>query len=310
MRQQGTEIGAATVLQRARRTRPRKGATQRSSSGRTKPTRPSRKTRSQKSTAPVQSLKKRASLLIEREQQEHASLPNSYGVTRLVVLPVNPTLIHAYWEVTAKDLQTGIERLGTPRKHLQSVLRFYTTPSSRLRAMSAPQEPFDVEIDLKTRNWYVHKLSPGSCYLVELGLKSRSGQFVPLVAGVLVQTPPSEPSQEEGHLYMRVSASGATKELISLSSNKEQHPPVALPTHQGQIAHQQPWETLNQQLSHATISLSLKNNVSVPSFDTHIESIVSSKDLTAPSTDTSGIDLTKETEEAFVAGISSGHKNV
>jgi len=43
---------------------------------------------------------------------EPGDLPDSYGETRVVLLPVEPYLVHVYWEVTFLELKKAKHRLG------------------------------------------------------------------------------------------------------------------------------------------------------------------------------------------------------
>src|SRR2546427_414176 len=69
-------------------------------------------------------------------------LPAVYGKSRLVLLAVNPYLIHAYWEIAREDLGKAKELAADA----QEVLRFYKR--SELASEDAPSDCFDVEIDL------------------------------------------------------------------------------------------------------------------------------------------------------------------
>ena len=62
-----------------------------------------------------------------------SELPASYGRTRLVVLPIDPFHVHAYWEVTEKDRLAVMKRLdpmGASR--LSWVLRFHDVSSGEV----------------------------------------------------------------------------------------------------------------------------------------------------------------------------------
>jgi Domain of unknown function (DUF4912) len=106
-------------------------------------------------------------------------LPSSYGVNRLVLLPVDPYLVHAYWEIDSPP---------DPREHVTPVLRFYEAV-----APGAEGRPFDVDIDLQQHHSYVPLWSPGKIYQAELGLRADDGSFVPVASSNTVQTPPAEP---------------------------------------------------------------------------------------------------------------------
>ncbi len=101
-------------------------------------------------------------------------LPDSYGPPRVTLMVVDPYLIHAYWDIDITSL---------PRETASAVLRFHV----------ASERSFEVDVDLRTRNWYVNVESPAkSCY-AELGVKTAAGEFRPLASSNQVQTPRAWP---------------------------------------------------------------------------------------------------------------------
>jgi len=125
---------------------------------------------------------------------EEGELPDSYGRTRVVLLAVDPYLVHAYWEVAPDVLRAAYARAGAEAR---SVLRFYEAGGS-----------FDVEVDLRTRNWYVRLWSAGRSYSVDLGLADRGGSFVRLASSNAAETPRSLPVTEVGERFMRPAEPG------------------------------------------------------------------------------------------------------
>jgi len=101
-------------------------------------------------------------------------LPSTYGKNRLVLLPIDPYLIYAYWELADGP---------PPTDGAHPVLRFHETPG----------RPFDIEVDLGAGNWYVHLWSAGKQYQAALGVRSEDGTFVELAQSNTVQTPSSGP---------------------------------------------------------------------------------------------------------------------
>jgi len=129
---------------------------------------------------------------------EEGELPDSYGETRVVLLMVDPYLVHAYWEVSPDTLREAKSRIGDSA---QAVLRFYEASGS-----------FDVDVDLRARNWYVSLWSADKSYRVDLGL--RDGGFVRLARSNVVSTPPALPRVDAGERFMRVGAPGTPAEII------------------------------------------------------------------------------------------------
>jgi hypothetical protein len=114
---------------------------------------------------------------IEPLPLEPGELPASYGRNRLVLLPVDPYLLYAYWELAGD---------APPTAGARPVLRFEETPG----------RPFDVEVDLAAGNWYVHLWSAGKSYRAELGVRSEDGAFVSLAHSNTVQTPIAGPAPQ------------------------------------------------------------------------------------------------------------------
>jgi hypothetical protein len=124
-------------------------------------------------------------------------LPAGYGETRVVLLPVDPYVVHVYWEVSERDaicLKDPAEE-GSPRS--QAVLRFHDVTSAPVGGLRAA-EGFDVEIQVDVRNWYVRLLSPEKAYIVDLG------RFHHIARSNPAGTPRARPCKEEARQVMRV----------------------------------------------------------------------------------------------------------
>jgi len=98
--------------------------------------------------------------------------PERPGVT---LLAVDPYLIHAYWDFDPAQLPPGTTA---------AVLRFYDVASH-----------FDVEIDVRTRSWYVPVWAPARTYYADLGAIA-AGEFIALVRSNTIQTPRAWPVAE------------------------------------------------------------------------------------------------------------------
>jgi hypothetical protein len=115
------------------------------------------------------------------------NLPESYGKTRLVVLAVDPYLIHTYWEIAPPELDLAKRHSGNTK----AVLRFHKRTNQGEYA-----DWFDIDIDLQSRYWYVHLWSAEESYCVDLGLKRSDGTLFRLVPSQLVLMPRSLPAPE------------------------------------------------------------------------------------------------------------------
>ena len=134
---------------------------------------------------------------------ESEELPDMNEETKVVLLPVNPYLVHVYWGIAANDLEeTGrlFRRLG-PRA--QPVLRFYDITHVNFDGTNA-HGWFDVEIDLRAGSWYVHLQSPAKSYCIDLGLRTEGGRFHRLARSNVAETPRAWPSDKVEESYLLV----------------------------------------------------------------------------------------------------------
>jgi len=120
-------------------------------------------------------------------------LPDSVEETKVVLLPVNPHLVHVYWEIAAHDLEEVnriFSRLG-PRA--QPVLRFYETAHADFDGANASRW-FEVEIALGAGSWYVRLESPARFYCIDLGLRTEGSGFRRLARSNVAEIPRVRPS--------------------------------------------------------------------------------------------------------------------
>jgi len=137
---------------------------------------------------------------LEREWEE---LPDNAEETKVVLLPVNPYLVHVYWGIAARDLKELGRIFKQPGPPAQPVLRFYETTQVDFDAAIAPSW-FDVEIDLRAGNWYVHLESPGKSYCIDLGLRTAGGGFRRLARSNVTETPRARPWGKVDERYLLV----------------------------------------------------------------------------------------------------------
>lgn len=138
-----------------------------------------------------------------KPQQESGSGLDPKRKSRVTLLPVDPYLIHAYWEIIDEDLERARSRLGSSGVQAKPVLRFYDITYIRFDGKNA-HSFFDVEIDPAARNWYVHLWSPEKSYCADLGLKTSEQRFLAFVRSNVTHTPPAWPSIREQEPHMRL----------------------------------------------------------------------------------------------------------
>ncbi len=123
--------------------------------------------------------------------------PDLYDKTRVVLLPVDPYLIHVYWDIAKRDLKRVRDQIGKAAQRAQATLRFYDITDIFFDGTNA-HSSFDVDIDLQTGNWYAHLWSPGRSYCVDLG-----GRRI-IARSNGAETPPAYPSEKGAERYMLV----------------------------------------------------------------------------------------------------------
>jgi hypothetical protein len=121
-------------------------------------------------------------------------LHDSYGETRVVLLPVVPYMVHVYWDVASDELEKARDRVDDDRRS-RTVLRFYDVTDIFFDGTNA-HSFFDVYVELESRSRYVHLWSPDKSYFVELGLKTEDDRFFPLVRSNVAHTPSAWPAPQ------------------------------------------------------------------------------------------------------------------
>lgn len=128
-----------------------------------------------------------------------AGLPWRYHVTELVAMPVDPVLVHVYWELLPEAVAKVRVELGSGWAGASQVLRAYdvagipshngdgTLPASRAR------HHFDLDVGGDVGSYYVHLWSAEQTMVFEIGWRSRQGRFVAAARSNRVTTPRNAP---------------------------------------------------------------------------------------------------------------------
>jgi hypothetical protein len=133
----------------------------------------------------------------------NGSLPEGYGGTRIVLMPVDPYLVHVYWELSGSDKRWVKRLVEDEPSPLVAVLRFHDVTAVPVGG-SHGAGSFDVEIKIESCNWYVRLLSPEKSYMVDLGLRGRDGRFHRIALSNRAGTPRAWPCEEAGERLTRV----------------------------------------------------------------------------------------------------------
>jgi len=144
---------------------------------------------------------------------EPGYLPELYGLSRVVLLPVDPYLVHVYWEIDARDIEESRNRLAGKFDRLEPVLRFFDITNVLFDGTNA-RGCFDITIDLHAGKCYVRLLDPGKSYFVDLGIKTESSLFYPIVRSNVAETPRGCLQPEESQRCLFVSRDEASHMAI------------------------------------------------------------------------------------------------
>ncbi|HEY1206170.1 MAG: DUF4912 domain-containing protein [Bryobacteraceae bacterium] len=169
---------------------------------------------------------------------ETGDLPDLGEDSRLVLMPVDPYLMYAYWNVTSTRIEAAkaLFEEGEIEAH---VLRFHDTTGIDFDGVNCGSS-FDVKIHLDARKWYVRLWSPERKYCADIGLRGKDGRLVALVRSNLVETPAAWPHvkvDEAAALVDQGAPEGETaREAEPLFSAQEPEPLAATPEAQLAVA--------------------------------------------------------------------------
>jgi hypothetical protein len=117
-----------------------------------------------------------------RPKQSYDDLPWSYGETELVLMPVDPFQVYAYWDFSPEDWNAVLARKQ------RVVLRVYDVTMIRFDGSNA-HSFFDVPVALEAQNWYVNLWSAEKSLCAELGWMLPDASFQRIVRSNFIQTP-------------------------------------------------------------------------------------------------------------------------
>ncbi len=126
----------------------------------------------------------------QHHKKESHDLPESYGETRVVLLPVSPTKVFAFWDIAAGDAKSSGRQEGQP------VLRFHETDGS---SKESRQKDVSVEMPIKpdAKSSYMNLQQPAKSYQAEIGYKEKEGRFTQAAQSNVAETPRPLPAPEK-----------------------------------------------------------------------------------------------------------------
>jgi len=129
----------------------------------------------------------------KRPKEMPKELPLGYGEDKIVLQTRDPWWIHAYWEVIEKTKEKLRRMWGEDFLKAKRVLRCYDVSHIIFDGKNAHRY-FDIEITESANNWYINTGTPGTSWIVDLGLILPNNQFIPIVRSNVTHTPIPHPS--------------------------------------------------------------------------------------------------------------------
>ena len=108
-------------------------------------------------------------------------IPDTYNITRIVVMVRDPNWIFAYWEVTGERYRELEKIYGENWPRCRIILRVFDRTEGK-------KEYFDIEPGYGTTSWYI-KVSAGKPYQAAIGLLDPDGKFVEIAISNIAETP-------------------------------------------------------------------------------------------------------------------------
>jgi hypothetical protein len=134
--------------------------------------------------------------------EEQFSIPTGYGDDRIVLMVKDPWWLYAYWEIQPSTERSARSQL-LPHEvaGLQSILRVYDVTGIEFPSQSAHRS-FDISLSGLATNWYIHTDAPNRSFIVDIGLLTKSGRFLPLARSNQVTAPRFGPSDVIDEAWM------------------------------------------------------------------------------------------------------------
>ncbi|GAB6042372.1 DUF4912 domain-containing protein [Endothiovibrio diazotrophicus] len=131
-----------------------------------------------------------------------ANFPAPAEMTEVVLLPLSPHRLHAYWHITTGDLALIRGRLGDQAEGAALVLRFHDRAAAR--ADHTPHPAFDIEVEGESGHRYVELWRDSGRYSAQLGLRTRYGLLVEAARSDVAELPRAGRSERAGRRVLRL----------------------------------------------------------------------------------------------------------
>jgi len=129
---------------------------------------------------------------VQKREEKDLNLPKTYDKNKLVLMPVNPYVVFAYWDF---DQRTR-ELMKQKAREGKAVIRLYDVTFIMFNGTNA-HRTFEHRLDeltLGAGNFYFNVPMPRADYISEIGYLDDEGKFVPLLRSNVTRTPAASPS--------------------------------------------------------------------------------------------------------------------
>lgn len=126
--------------------------------------------------------------------EESRSLPQQYGETGVVLLPVTPDKVFAFWEMDAGPAEGDNPSNAAPSQD-QAVLRFHESGGSS-EERGQQETSLELPIEPHAGSRYLHLQHAGSSCQAEIGYTGEEGRFIQTARSDVAETPRPLPTPE------------------------------------------------------------------------------------------------------------------
>ena len=131
----------------------------------------------------------------------HSTLPETYNVTKIVLMVRDPYWAYTYWDIDSNK-QSEIDRLfGQFSSHITPVLRVHDITNVDFNGSNSNLF-WDIDVDLNARSWYVRLNNPGKIFIIDLGLRHADGRFFMIARSNASAAPIDGPSDVVDERWM------------------------------------------------------------------------------------------------------------
>lgn len=132
---------------------------------------------------------------------ESAELPDSYRDNRIVLLARDPYWAHSFWDLAPWKPEDTARNHKLDLAQFNIALRIYDVTDVEFNGVNA-HKWFDLDVNTIKASWYVNVPEDNRCYLAEIGLKNRRGDFYMMARSNVIRVPRASVSNRVDEEWM------------------------------------------------------------------------------------------------------------